>query len=90
MIKKGDFVTVTLPEPGPVVPRRWCEPINCIVLNAGEYECDLIISPAEYDGDDRLEDLATALHEAGLESFDDIKEGPVYVLRNCNTEWVKS
>jgi hypothetical protein len=76
----GDTVDVTIFEPGGAVPRE-AGRIRGIVLNAGA-EYDVIIHPAE-----DTEDVAHTLFLCDM-SLDDVREGPVHVLRNCQPEWL--
>lgn len=75
---KGDRVVVTLTEPGGATARP-VGFVHGIVLNAGA-EFDVIVSPGE-----DTEDLEHTLFLCDL-SLEDVREGPVYVLRNCQPE----
>lgn len=91
-IQPGARLTVALMEPGGAVGRE-VGTVSGFVLNAGAVrpayrEFDLILNPAEYATEDAREELDHMLFLCDL-TLDDLREGPVYVLRNCQPEWVR-
>lgn len=65
--------------------RRQLGDVACFVLNAGA-EYDLILSPSEYVDEVERECLEGMLAASGLDDIEDLREGPVYVLRNMQEE----
>lgn len=82
----GDAVRVDIVEPGSGYRSLVAGHVYGFVLNAGG-EYDVIISPAEYrDADDR-EDLERLFRRCDV-ALADLAEGPVFILRNCQPEWM--
>lgn len=77
--KPGDTVDLALDAPGSGAGRSVAGTLRCIILNAGS-EYDLMIHPAEDHGE-----VDWVLSECDL-TLEGLREGPVYVLRNCQHE----
>ena len=80
--KNGQAVTLAIMSPGGPSDRIAGQ-VRGIILNTGRYESDVMLVP----DDDNIEDARDLLAEEGL-PLDDLREGPVYVLRNMNNEWL--
>lgn len=80
----GDHVLFQLRSPGGSAETcRVLLEVECIVLGDGQWEHDLLIHPGQLA--DGLEDINDALVQCDM-CLDDIQEGPVYVLRNCQPQ----
>lgn len=78
--ERGNEVDVILTRCGGAAGREVGR-IHGIVLNAGG-EYDVLLHPAE-----DVEEVAWILEEEGSGlTLEDLREGPVYVLRNCQLE----
>lgn len=89
MTTPGDIHSLALYAPGGPVNPDPCGYLEVIILNAGIHECDCIISPAELQvKTGSILQTAETLKECDVD-LEDLREGPVYVLRNMNTEWLR-
>jgi hypothetical protein len=72
--KRGDRVITKIIEPGGGQV-RYAGSVKCIVLHSG-IELTLMIDPMMDD----VEEIKAILYAGGIESMEDLRQGPVYVL----------
>ena len=84
----GTRVEVKMFAPGGPIPQVPVAVVQGIILNtsAGQ-EYDVLISPAYNQSPETKEHLAWIISECDMD-LEEIREGPVYVLRNMNREWI--
>lgn len=59
--------------------------VRAFVLNASRYESDVVLMP---QGEDDVDDMRDMFRDADID-LEELLEGPVYVLRNMNNEWLR-
>lgn len=83
--KQGDDVIVDIYDAGPATPYPPVGTVHGIILVASQHECDVLIHPEE----DNLLEANELLERVGFaDGISEIQEGPVYVLRSMNVEWL--